>query len=267
MDDPRKNAEGYHDPTPYEAEKHIQAQIRGKRARVAGNYFEAMISGTCDYYRSKGLAEIKKTPEPMKPLGPKNRKGQFLACYTKQAQPDYGGTLKGGRSIYFEAKHTDDERIEFGRLTKEQRDDLEHHHKLGAIAFVLVSMGMTECFRVPWPVWRDMASIYGRKYMTRDELQAYKVPVVAGFVKFLDKLPPEVVTVKDLTEEELVQRLAAYENTGYEPGEIAEAVKNAAKEAETRTAATMAECIAGAFKDVKEKVERDPMAFFKGDAQ
>ena len=69
------------------------------------------------------------------------------------------------------------------------------------------------------------------------------------------------------TEEELVQRLAAYENTGYEPGEIAEAVKNAAKEAETRTAATMAECIAGAFKDVKEKVERDPMAFFKGDAQ
>ncbi len=203
MDDPRKNAEGYHDPTPYEAEKHIQAQIRGKRARVAGNYFEAMISGTCDYYRSKRLAEIKKTPEPMKPLGPKNRKGQFLACYTKQAQPDYGGTLKGGRSIYFEAKHTDDERIEFGRLTKEQRDDLEHHHKLGAIAFVLVSMGMTECFRVPWPVWRDMASIYGRKYMTRDELQAYKVPVVAGFVKFLDKLPPEVVTVKDLTEEEL----------------------------------------------------------------
>ena len=101
------------------------------------------------------------------------------------------------------AAHTDDERIEFGRLTKEQRDDLEHHHKLGAIAFVLVSMGMTECFRVPWPVWRDMASIYGRKYMTRDELQAYKVPVVAGFVKFLDKLPPEVVTVKDLTEEEL----------------------------------------------------------------
>lgn len=69
------------------------------------------------------------------------------------------------------------------------------------------------------------------------------------------------------TKEELVQRLAAYENTGYEPGEIAEAVKNAAKEAETRTAAMMAECIAGAFKDVKEKVERDPMAFFKGDAQ
>ena len=55
------------------------------------------------------------------------------------------------------------------------------------------------------------------------------------------------------TKEELVQRLDAYENTGYEPEEIAEAVKNAAKEAETRTATTMAKCIAGAFRDVLEK--------------
>lgn len=185
MADPKKNAEGYPDPTPYEAEKHIRAQIRGKQARLAGSYFEAMISGTCDLYLDRGIAKIEKTPEPMKPLGPKNHKGQFLACYIKQAQPDYKGTLKGGRAVVFEAKHTDDDRIEFNRLTKEQRDDLEHHHKLGAIAFVLVSMGMTSCFRVSWTVWRDMAATYGRKYMTRAELEPYKVPVVAGYVKFL----------------------------------------------------------------------------------
>ena len=171
--DPRKNAEGYNDPTPYAAEKHMMAQIRGKQARVAGGYFENIISASCDYYLSRGLAKIEKTPEPMKPLGAKNRKGQFLACYTKQAQPDYGGTLKGGRSIYFEAKHTDDERIEQRRLTQEQQDDLEAHHKLGAIAFVLVSMSLTDFYRVPWPVWRDMAEIYGRKYMTHAELSRY----------------------------------------------------------------------------------------------
>lgn len=33
-DNPKKNAEGYNDPTPYEAEKHIRAQIRGQRARA-----------------------------------------------------------------------------------------------------------------------------------------------------------------------------------------------------------------------------------------
>ena len=39
-------------------------------------------------------------------------------------------------------------------------------HKLGAIAFVLVSVSLTDFYRVPWPVWRDMAEIYGHKYMT-----------------------------------------------------------------------------------------------------
>ena len=191
--DPRKNAEGYNDPTPYAAEKHMMAQIRGKQARVAGGYFENIISASCDYYLSRGLAKIEKTPEPMKPLGAKNRKGQFLACYTKQAQPDYGGTLKGGRSIYFEAKHTDDERIEQRRLTQEQQDDLEAHHKLGAITFVLVSVSLTDFYRVPWPVWRDMAEIYGRKYMTHAELSRYEVPATAGFIKFLHGIESEVL--------------------------------------------------------------------------
>lgn len=195
--DPRKNAEGYNDPTPYAAEKHMMAQIRGKQARVAGGYFENIISASCDYYLSRGLAKIEKTPEPMKPLGAKNRKGQFLACYTKQAQPDYGGTLKGGRSIYFEAKHTDDERIEQRRLTQEQQDDLEAHHKLGAIAFVLVSVSLTDFYRVPWPVWRDMAEIYGRKYMTHAELSRYEVPATAGFIKFLHGIESETLGKED----------------------------------------------------------------------
>ncbi len=54
------------------------------------------------------------------------------------------------------------------------------------------------------------------------------------------------------TKETLVQRLAAYENTGLEPEEIGEAIKRAAKESETKTATIMAECIAGAFRDVLE---------------
>lgn len=105
----------------------------------------------------------------------------------------YSGTLKGGRSIYFEAKHTDDERIEQRRLTQEQQDDLEAHHKLGAIAFVLVSMSLTDFYRVPWPVWRDMAEIYGRKYMTHAELSRYEVPATAGFIKFLHGIESEVL--------------------------------------------------------------------------
>lgn len=56
------------------------------------------------------------------------------------------------------------------------------------------------------------------------------------------------------TKEVLVQKLAAYENTGYEPDEIRAAIEQAAKSSETKTATVMAECIAGALKDTLEKV-------------
>ena len=31
-------------------------------------------------------------------------------------------------------------------------------------------------------VWRDMAEIYGRKYMTHAELSRYEVPATASFI-------------------------------------------------------------------------------------
>lgn len=192
--DARKNREGYRDPTAYEAERHIKAQIAGKQAKVNGDIFENMITASCNYYHDRGIAKIEKTPEPMKQVGPKNQRGQFTAYYLKQAQPDYGGTLKGGWSIYFEAKHTDSDRIDQRRLTQEQSDDLEHHHKLGAVAFVLVSFGLCDFYRIPWPVWRDMAEIFGRKYIKQSEIERYEVPSVAGYIKFLDgiEMPAEV---------------------------------------------------------------------------
>ena len=110
-------------------------------------------------------------------------------------------SLKGGRSIYFEAKHTDDDRIEQRRLTQEQQDDLEAHHKLGAVTFVLVSFSLCDFYRVPWPVWRDMAETYGRKYVKQVELAPYEVPATAGYIKFLHDLPPDVVELKNLSPE------------------------------------------------------------------
>ena len=85
----------------------IRRSYIGDRSRAEGAGFEAIISSACDYYRAIGRADIEKTPEPMKPLGGADRSGRFLACYTKQAQPDYKGVLSGGRAVVFEAKHTD----------------------------------------------------------------------------------------------------------------------------------------------------------------
>lgn len=164
----------------------IDRRYRGMQSKRAGEHFENAIEASCIWYREHGLACIDKTPEPTKQLSKPNYKGQFLACYEKAAQPDYQGTLEGGRSVVFEAKHTDTDRIQYGRLTKDQIDDLEMHYKLGAVAFVLVSFGFEGYFRIPWEVWRDMKAIYGRKYITPKEAERYRVPYVGGVIKMLE---------------------------------------------------------------------------------
>ena len=132
-----------------------------------------------------GEAEIEKTPEPMKQLGPKDRQGKFTACYTKKAQPDYKGTLKGGRSVVFEAKHTSGDRLEQSVVTDDQRKRLDRHMALGAECFVMVSFGFREFFKVPWAIFRAMKEHYGRKYIKPEDVQEYKVKYIGGVLRFL----------------------------------------------------------------------------------
>lgn len=183
-----KNHKGYPDPTAATALANIERQMKGAQSRIVGEHFEKIIEASLEWYKARGTAHIEKTPEPMKPLGKPNRKGQFPACFTKAAQPDFKGTLAGGRSVVFDAKHTDADRIEYSRVTKEQADDLEMHYGLGAEAFVLVSFGLQDFYRIPWEIFRNMKEIYGRKHIKQPELEPYRVPYMAGVVKLLNGL-------------------------------------------------------------------------------
>lgn len=188
---PGKNGEGYPDPTAATAFANVQRKQRGLWSKRAGEQFENMITASLHWYRDKGVALIEKTPEPMRPLKPPNRQGQFLACYTKAGQPDFKGTLTGGRAVVFEAKNTDSDRIEFSRLTQEQVDSLTGHDRLGAAAFIAVSFGLQDFYRIPWNVWRDMKTIYGRKHIKQAELEPYRVQCIAGVIKLLEGIELE----------------------------------------------------------------------------
>ncbi len=181
---PRKNKEGYADPTAYEAEKKLQ----GKRSKMVGALFEQMIDASCRYYREAGLAMIEKTPEPMKPLSGMDKRGQFKACFTKAAQPDYKGSLMGGRTVIFEAKHTDKEIITYNRLTEAQMDAMEAYHEMGAECFILVSFSFCDFYRIPWIEWNDMSMLYGRKHLKRQELERFKIREQGNILYFLDGL-------------------------------------------------------------------------------
>ena len=106
-------------------------------------------------------------------------------CCPKSASPlQHGQHLRPGGSS--SGQHTDSDRIEYGRLTQEQIDSLTEHHRLGAAAFIMVSFGLQDFYRVPWEVWRDMKSIYGRKHIKQPELEPCRVQYIAGVLKLLE---------------------------------------------------------------------------------
>lgn len=164
--------------------QHYKAVMNGKRSKMAGDFWENMIEAACQHYRLTGKAEITKTPEPMHPIKPLGQ-GKFIAHYVKMAQPDYKGTLIGGKAIVFEAKHTDTGRLQRNVISSEQEKQLDRHMVLGAECFVMVSFAFEQYFKIPWAVFRDMKKYYGRKYITPEDVQEYKIRYIGGVLLFL----------------------------------------------------------------------------------
>ena len=164
--------------------EHYRAVANGRRNKVAGEHWERMIEATCEYYSQQGVAEIAKTPEPMKPIQSLG-KGKFVAVFEKKAQPDYKGTMKGGGAIVFEAKHTDTGRLQQSAVTEEQAAQLDKHAALGAECYIIVSFGFERYFKVPWATFRDMKRIYGRRYITPEDVRKHEFRYTGGVLHFL----------------------------------------------------------------------------------
>lgn len=155
---------------------------RNKASNYQGQMFERLLDQACLVYRLKERAIIEKTPEPFR-VKKKNQDGTFVGWFTGLAQPDYKGTLRGGRAIAFEAKMTTKDRIQMKVITDHQAGCLDFHLNMGAVVGVCVMIRKTVGF-VPWSVWRDMKSIYGRQYMLEKELRDFQVST-PGFIDFL----------------------------------------------------------------------------------
>ena len=180
---------------------------KGKRNNAQGHFFEGFIKTACAVYKQKGIAYVEKMPGPFMVLEKKDRgifKGRFIA----HAQPDFMGTLYGGRSICFEAKYTSTDKLAQTVLTAEQWDSLEQHWKAGAKAGVCAGIGNVYAF-IPWPVWRSMQEIYGRKYMTAEDLEPYRVRF-NGACMFLDPIHKEAADAV----EEMAMDVEPQEGTG-----------------------------------------------------
>lgn len=172
-------------------EEYAMRQNRNKQNNALGHIFEEMVTAGCEYYREQGIAAIRKTPEDFRVIH-KDRgangkyNGKFRGQFIKNAQPDFQGTVQGGRSILIETKTTGQEKISQNILTQTQWDNLSEHHKLGAECYVLVEMASIP-YMVPWYIWREMDRYYGKKSMREKELEPFEVRRAAnGAVLFLN---------------------------------------------------------------------------------
>lgn len=166
--------------------KDPKRQLRGAINKAKGKNFEQYVDRSFDYYAMKGLAIVDKTPEPMqivKPLGG----GKFVAFFAKHAQPDYKGTLRGGKTVVMEAKYTTTDRLEQGRVKEGQADYLTRHQQLGALCYVIAGFGSGAVYRIPWDVWKNMKELFGRKYVREEDLKEYQVTAGSnGLLRLLD---------------------------------------------------------------------------------
>ena len=175
--------------TPIDEEK-LRQQYKNRQNNAQGQHFEREILAGCRMYQQHGIAAIDKTPEPFR-VSKKSQNGIFTGRFSTPAQPDFQGTLHGGRSIVFEAKRTSKDRINRNVLTDTQMDVLEKHNRLGALCGVCVNI-KDDFFFIPWNVWRDMKEMYGRQYLKAEDIGKYKVRF-DGAVHFLDKLIKEII--------------------------------------------------------------------------
>ncbi|WP_270597433.1 Holliday junction resolvase RecU [Enterococcus asini] len=157
-------------------------KARNRSNTDRGRLFERLVDQACLFYRNGGVAMIEKTPEPFRVVE-KYDAGFFKGRFTGHAQPDYKGTLKGGRAIAFEAKMTGTDRIKKSVVTDFQTACMNYHYHMGAYVGVVCMIKNTVAF-VPWSDWLRMKELFGRQYILEKELLRYQVPT-PGFVDFL----------------------------------------------------------------------------------
>ncbi len=162
-----------------------ERRYRNLQSNGFGKNFERFVDMGCAYYRQEGLADISKIDEPFRVIKLK-KAGRFEGQFIRNANPDFEGTVRGGRSICFECKYTSKDRIQQSVITRKQEEVLDSKYRLGGIVGVCCGIGDRNFF-VPWEVWTNMKLYFGRKSASAEDLKEYEVPFRQG-IRFLENI-------------------------------------------------------------------------------
>ena len=207
--------------TEEEIEKAKKRSESHRKTRAQGRNFEEEIERGCSFYSDSGRAMISKVPENRRVVGRTGGRTSMMICVNdKKSHPDFMGSLApDGKSIVFEAKHNNTDRIPFNRVTDYQFELLDKHYKMGASVFILIAFdkisgekisfdfgdSIQAVYLVPFEIWRNMKALFGRLYLhindfapgKPNDLSQYRVSYIIdaengkGIVYFLDPFVAE----------------------------------------------------------------------------
>ena len=150
-----------------------------RRGAASGTGFQEAVNHTNSAYERLGRACITRKSVPGKFLL-RQKDLQFIP--ESKAEPDYGGTLSpGGRAIFYDAKTTQRDALDFDNLHAHQIGFLERMALRGAVAGFLVEFRKyEEVYFLPIQVlshWRDRMS---RKSLPRTFFVEHLIAAASG---------------------------------------------------------------------------------------
>lgn len=148
---------------------------QGKTAKRNGKEFEKLLDNYFLCLKKMKACAIEKTPEPFRYIKPLNGSyGMFVATFVKSAQPDFKGTIAGGRAIVLEAKSVASDRVNLSVLTEQEKDDLILYSQLGAISGVIVkSQQLNNIYFFPTDFFCNIYELTGFKHIKFEKANGF----------------------------------------------------------------------------------------------
>ena len=102
-------------------------------------------------------------------------RGQFICCFTQQAQPDFKGALMDSTMVLFDAKHTDKGQISRNVVTEEQEECFERYMKMGAMCFLVISLEFEEFYSCLLYTSQQIRATYSQRISEAENRRKYRL--------------------------------------------------------------------------------------------
>lgn len=153
-----------------------------------GRWYQRLVTATCRLYDAQERAYIAEIPTPMGIA-----KGGEAAFFKGKAITDYFGTLKGGRSVAFDAKGSLDGSYRAG-IPDHQVRVMESVYRLGGVSGVLIGFQAEGTIRSWWIPWPSAGAIATGAW-TPERIAALAGAVSVGFLGCIDFLSALEATI------------------------------------------------------------------------